>query len=88
MYYTYYLYLSILHTNVDYRVGVRVPGEYRVVLNSDEPRFGGYARVDSGVRYVSQKYGYDGREHSFLLYVPCRTCLVLAHSDIAQRLGN
>ena len=75
-------------SNVDYRVGVRIPGEYRMVLNSDETRFGGHGRLDATVRYASQQYGHDGRGHSLLLYLPCRTCVVLAHSDVAQRLDS
>ncbi|CAG7849280.1 1,4-alpha-glucan-branching enzyme; AltName: Full=Glycogen-branching enzyme [Serendipita indica DSM 11827] len=30
----------------DYRIGVEVPGEYAIVLSSDEKKFGGWERID------------------------------------------
>lgn len=33
----------------DYRIGVDVPGEYKIVLSSDAKEFGGWDRVDTGV---------------------------------------
>lgn len=30
----------------DYRIGVEVPGEYKIVLSSDDKLFGGWDRVD------------------------------------------
>lgn len=30
----------------DYRIGIDVPGEYRIVLSSDAKEFGGWERVD------------------------------------------
>lgn len=30
----------------DYRIGVDVPGDYRIVLNSDAKEYGGWERVD------------------------------------------
>ncbi|KAI0832593.1 glycoside hydrolase [Trametes gibbosa] len=82
----------------DYRVGVEQPGEYTVVLSSDEKRFGGFENVLTGGSYlttalewngrknftqVSSAPGQDGgqeflRDHAVQVYIPSRTCLVLA----------
>ncbi|MCC2547150.1 alpha amylase C-terminal domain-containing protein [Hymenobacter sp. BT175] len=58
----------------DYRFLVSRPGGYRVVLTSDAVEFGGFSRVDDGIRY--ETFGEQGRQLS--LYVTNRTALVLA----------
>lgn len=45
-------------------------GEYKVVLSSDDARFGGQDRVDSGV-------AYEAKNEKIKLYIPARTALVL-----------
>jgi len=62
----------------DYRVGVEEPGEYRVVLSSDEKKFGGFARVDTSGKYFTTPMGWNGRKNWLQVYIPTRTCLVLA----------
>ena len=62
----------------DYRVGVHLPGKYKVVLDSDEKRFGGQARIDHNVEYFTQDFKHCNRDNSLLIYIPCRVCLVLA----------
>ncbi|CAI7919632.1 unnamed protein product [Closterium sp. NIES-53] len=37
----------------DYRIGCNKPGKYKVVLDSDEGRFGGYNRIDHNAAYYS-----------------------------------
>jgi 1,4-alpha-glucan branching enzyme len=45
----------------DYRIGVAAPGTYRIVLSSDDARFGGFANVDTSVRLAAEPGEWDGR---------------------------
>ncbi|KAI5124749.1 hypothetical protein M0805_005383 [Coniferiporia weirii] len=62
----------------DYRVGIEEAGEYSVVLSSDEKRFGGHDRVDTGVKHFTTPMAWNGRKNWLQVYIPARTCLVLA----------
>ena len=53
----------------DYRVGVPKKKQYRLVLNSKEPKFGGDVPVEKTV-YMAQKKECDGREFSFAYPLP------------------
>jgi len=61
----------------DYSVVVP-PGPYRHVLDSDEDRFGGHARISAGQRFELQTE-MRGNElcHIIKVYLPCRTAMVL-----------
>lgn len=75
------LFIFNFHSNKsfpDYRVGVEAAGEYQIILSSDEPRFGGHNRLDMSVSFFTQPEGYAGRANSVQVYIPCRTCVVLA----------
>ncbi|WVR06915.1 hypothetical protein IAU60_003951 [Kwoniella sp. DSM 27419] len=61
----------------DYRVGVDQPGEYKVVLSSDEKKFGGHERIDLNGRYFTQPMEWNGRRNFLQVYTPARTVLVL-----------
>ncbi len=62
----------------DYRFRVPNPGKYKVVLNSDRSQFGGFDRVDDEMSYPTVTlFG----EHFLSLYVPSRTCIVLAQKS-------
>ncbi|KAL0267822.1 UNVERIFIED_CONTAM: hypothetical protein PYX00_009975 [Menopon gallinae] len=61
-----------------YRIGVELPGAYKVVLNSDDPSFGGFDRIDCNIEHHTFDEGFNGRKHSLMVYLPCRTCQVLA----------
>ena len=55
------------------------PGEYEVVLSSDNPLFGGYGNIDESVRHLTQTdplYTPLGREW-LRLYLPARSAQVL-----------
>lgn len=52
-------------------------GEYRVVLSSDDPTYGGFDRIDIAQRYVAT----DSTSSSLKLYIPARTCLVLRRTS-------
>lgn len=53
----------------DYRVGAPTKGTYRLILNSDEARFGGSGKKRP-VRYRTVEAECDNREHSFAYPLP------------------
>ncbi|CAM8931061.1 unnamed protein product [Rhodiola kirilowii] len=62
----------------DYRVGCLKPGKYKVVLDSDDPKFGGFGRISPTADYFTVETKHDGRPRSFRVYAPCRTAVVYA----------
>ncbi len=54
-------------------------GQYRVILSTDEARFGGPALIDHNVTY-STEYT-EGKGLGFNVYSPCRTAMVLERID-------
>jgi 1,4-alpha-glucan branching enzyme len=75
------LFIFNLHpTNsyTDYRIGVDVPGEYRIALDSDSSEHGGHGRIDhEKSRYFTSPMEWNGRRNFVQVYLPTRTCLVL-----------
>lgn len=61
----------------DYRVGVETAGKYKVVLSSDESRFGGHDRIDLNGEFLTTPMEWNGRKNFLQVYTPCRTVLVL-----------
>jgi 1,4-alpha-glucan branching enzyme len=54
------------------------PGEYRLVLDTDELRFGGQGRLTADQRYFTEPVtGGEGEVHRLRFYLPCRTALVM-----------
>lgn len=47
----------------DYRVGVDVPGEYTIILSSDEKGYGGFENVISGGKYLTTPLEWNGRKN-------------------------
>lgn len=68
---------SPTQSHVDY--ALELPrGIYHVVLDSDNPRFGGYGHVDDSVLHHSHCIDKSGQERCQVkLYLPARTALVL-----------
>lgn len=62
----------------DYRIGVHQPGVYKIVLNSDDPIFGGHSRLQPETEFFSEPHAYAGRDNSLLVYIPSRVGIVLA----------
>jgi 1,4-alpha-glucan branching enzyme len=60
---------------VDYTLNVE-PGEYRLVLDTDELRFGGQGRLQAHQRYLTHPAA-DNDAHGVKFYLPCRTALVM-----------
>lgn len=48
----------------DYKLGIEMPGDYKVVLNSDDSHFGGHNRIDCNVVHVSNPEGFAGRKNN------------------------
>lgn len=74
------LFVFNFHPNksfADYRVGVDKPGVYHLILNTDDSEFGGHSLLDPNVEYITQSYGYSGRQNSLLVYIPSRVAIVL-----------
>ncbi|KIY69696.1 glycoside hydrolase family 13 protein [Cylindrobasidium torrendii FP15055 ss-10] len=65
----------------DYRIGVDVPGRYRAILSSDEPRFGGFDNIKLDTDYFTTPMEWNGRKNWMHVYLPTRTCMVLAKMD-------
>ncbi len=63
-------------------VPVHQPGEYTVVLSSDDPKYGGFNNVR--MQTYSSKM-FDGK-HYVELYIPARTCFVLKEKVILPPL--
>jgi 1,4-alpha-glucan branching enzyme len=54
------------------------PGAYRMILDSDAPRFGGHGRLTPHqVHHSQQDIAGEGNVHRLHLYLPTRTGLVL-----------
>jgi 1,4-alpha-glucan branching enzyme len=62
----------------DLRIPVPDRADYEVVLDTDQPRFSGHARVHENVVYPVQPVSMYGREQSVQIYLPSRSAQVLA----------
>ncbi|KAJ4127264.1 alpha-1,4-glucan branching enzyme [Fusarium equiseti] len=70
----------------DYRIGIDVPGTYRVVLNTDHGDVGGHNRIDENTRFFTTPMEWNNRNNWTHVYIPARTALVLAlESTISQQ---
>jgi len=48
----------------DYRIGVEMPGEYKVAVDTDDGRHGGFHRLDSKVPHFTFPEDFTGRKNS------------------------
>lgn len=64
------------HSIPDYKFMVPEPGDYRIILNSDDPEFGGHARIDEKSIFIS-RLDEDKKIHMISIYNTNRTALVL-----------
>ncbi|PLX15129.1 MAG: 1,4-alpha-glucan-branching enzyme [Salinivirgaceae bacterium] len=63
--------------------GFKVPaGDYKMVLNTDNKHFGGFANVDESIIYKAQQLpeAKSDDPHYLKLYIPSRTGMVLKHT--------
>ncbi len=61
----------------DYRFRIPLEGEFRIILNSDRPEFGGFDRIDENISYPSVEIL---GEQFLSVYLPSRVALVLKKS--------
>jgi 1,4-alpha-glucan branching enzyme len=64
------------YTNL--RIPVPDPKNYKVILDTDEARFGGFGRVAPGATYPKQDVPMYNRQQSVQIYLPNRSAQVLA----------
>lgn len=65
----------------DYRVGVETAGTYRILIDTDDPAFGGFGRNAQGTRFFTTDLEWNNRKNFVQVYLPTRTALVLALED-------
>lgn len=54
------------------------PGKYRMILDSDDPKYGGHGRLKSNqYHFTIPDTSYGDPRHSISLYIPTRTALIL-----------
>lgn len=73
----------ISHSIPDYEFPVTDPGDYRIVLNTDNPEFGGHGRIDDETLFIS-RYNAENSTHSLKIYNTNRTALVLSRVEVAK----
>jgi len=65
--------------------GIPIKGKFRIILDTDDPLFGGQGRIDTTQTYFSQPdqghYGVTAPHH-LKLYLPARTAVVLLQERI------
>ena len=68
----------------DYKIGVEIPGEYRIVLDTDWAEFGGHGTRERDITSHTNNLsnGFNGRRTEMLVYLPSRTAAVW------KRVGN
>jgi len=59
----------------DYGFNVDEPGDYRIILNSDNTEFGGHNRIDEKLTFTTQYYK-ETETHRLIIYNTNRTALV------------
>ena len=60
----------------DYRVGVEIPGVYRIVIDTDDPQYGGLGRNAKETRFFTTDMPWNNRKNFTQVYIPTRTALV------------
>jgi len=65
--------------------GIPVRGKFRIILDTDDPTFGGQGRIDTNQTYFAQpdkgRYGVTAMHH-LRLYLPARTAVVLLQERV------
>jgi 1,4-alpha-glucan branching enzyme len=60
----------------DYEFTVPEPGDYKIILNTDNPDFGGHGRIDESIVFITQ-YSEEDKLHKLKIYNTNRTAVVL-----------
>jgi 1,4-alpha-glucan branching enzyme len=59
---------------VDYEFAIPEPGDYRIILNTDNPMFGGHGRIDESMTYTTM-YSEKDNPHRLMIYNTNRTAI-------------
>jgi 1,4-alpha-glucan branching enzyme len=73
------IFIFNFHINLstpDYEFTVPEPGDYKIILNTDSPTFGGHGRVDEEALFIT-KFDKTRKNHTLSIYNTNRTALVL-----------
>ncbi len=73
--YVFVLNFSPTNSYTDYWITVPTRGKYRVVMSTDESRFGGFERISEDYVYTAKKHA-DGKT-KLQIYLPSRTALCM-----------
>lgn len=50
------------------RIGVDVPGKYKIALDSDSDEYGGFNRVDRKIEFFTSNDGWGNRRCSLMVH--------------------
>jgi 1,4-alpha-glucan branching enzyme len=64
------------HSIPDYQFTVTQPGDYKIILNTDNPAFGGHGRIDENTVFITH-YSDKDHMHRLKIYNTNRTAVVL-----------
>lgn len=53
------------------------PGKYKIILNSDDPKYGGFGLIDDQMMYYTLVPDHIEKKHWLKIYIPARSCFVL-----------
>lgn len=74
---------------VSYRIGVDVPGTYRIILNTNRVEYGGHNLIDEGKSvFFTNPLAWNNRSNHIEVYLPARTAIVLASESEIEQSGN
>jgi 1,4-alpha-glucan branching enzyme len=79
-----------VNSYTDYRIGLKHGGNWRLVLSSDNPEFGGYSNLwtCNCPPIGSQEDQFNGRPASMMVYAPSRSVSVYAPIEaVKSQLG-
>ncbi|MFA5328102.1 MAG: alpha amylase C-terminal domain-containing protein [Prolixibacteraceae bacterium] len=68
---------------VDYGIPMDA-SKYKIVLNTDEDRFGGQSRIDNSLTYYTHPSAGLASQHYLLLYLPARTAVVFEKEEFKK----
>ena len=75
-----FVFLFNLHPTMSqaaFELPLHEDGTWQVVLDTDEERFGGQARIAHDMQFATQPLSSRKRDTGIILYAPCRTAMVL-----------
>ncbi len=65
------------HSLPGYKIGVPLPGTYKIIFSSDAREYGGFERIKTDMEYNSRPLSLHGFSQGIVLYITNRTGIVL-----------